>query len=191
MIAALAVLSGCCILIGVLPVGAARLIEPVLASIFPHPGELLPSIQTTAHLYGLSIAAIILILFIIMLVIFFIYRLKSSPLGESGTWDCGYAAPAPTMQYTASSFAGMLVDIFDRVLRPQRHEPSTTALFPSSESFHCHIPEVVLDRGILPAFGAIDRRLAAIRRLQSGQLNRYILYICVVLILLLILSTGR
>jgi hydrogenase-4 component B len=190
MNSAMMALSGFCVLIGVLPFAAVRLIEPVLASLFPRSGELLPSIQTTAHLYGLSAATVILILAVILLVVFYIYRLKSSPIGESGTWDCGYAAPSPTMQYTASSYADMLVGIFNRVLRPVRHEPNVSGLFPTRGEFHSHVPEVVLDLGILPAFAAIDQRLAAIRRLQSGQLNRYILYVFVVLIVLLVLSAG-
>ncbi len=190
MTSAMAVLSAFCILIGVLPFIACRLIEPVITSIFPRTGELLPSIQTTAHLYGLSAAAAILILIIILLVIFYVYRLKSSPLGESDTWGCGYASPSPSMQYTASSFAEMLVSIFDRILRPERHEPAISGLFPAQGKFHSHVPEVVLDHGILPIFQAIDRNLAIVRRLQSGQLNRYILYVLVVLFVLLAFSAG-
>jgi hydrogenase-4 component B len=94
------------------------------------------------------------------------------------------------MQYTASSFAEMLVRIFDRILRPERHEPLVSGLFPAPGTFHSHVPEVVLEQGILPTFGFIDRRLAAIRRLQSGQLNRYILYVFVILIVLLMLSAS-
>jgi hydrogenase-4 component B len=35
------------------------------------------------------------------------------------TWDCGYAAVNPRMQYTASSFAGPLVSLFRMILRPR------------------------------------------------------------------------
>jgi hydrogenase-4 component B len=188
MTSAMAVLAGLCILIGVLPAFAIRLIEPVISSIFPQRLAVLPSIQTTAHLYGLSIAAAILILGIILLVVFYVNRLKSTPVGESGTWDCGYAAPSPTMQYTASSFAEMLVRIFSTLLKPERHEPVITTLFPTPESFHSHVPEVVLEKGLLPFFAAVDRRLAMVRRLQNGQLNHYILYIFAALIVLLALS---
>ena len=188
MTVAMAVLAGVCILIGVLPILAIRLMEPVISSIFPQPLAVHPSIQTTAHLYGLSIAAAILILAIILLVVFYINRLKSTPVAESGTWDCGYAAPSPTMQYTASSFAEMLVGIFNGVLKPERHEPAITALFPKTDHFQSHVPEVVLEKGILPFFAAADRQLALIRRLQNGQLNYYILYIFAALIVLLALS---
>lgn len=188
MTSAMAVIAGLCILIGVLPVFAIRLIEPVIGSIFPQRQAILPSIQTTAHLYGISIAAALLILAIILLVVFYVNRLKSAPVGESGTWDCGYAAPSPTMQYTASSFAEMLVRIFSGILKPERHEPVINTLFPAPEHFQSHVPEVILEKGILPVFTAADRYLAMIRRLQNGQLNHYILYIFAALIVLLALS---
>ncbi|MBK5275842.1 MAG: hydrogenase [Desulfuromonadales bacterium] len=188
MTAAMAVLAGLCILIGVLPWAVVRLLEQVISSICPQHGTPLPSIRSTAHLYGLSIAAVILILLFTLLAIWYARRLASKPTGESGTWDCGYAAPAPSMQYTASSFAEMLVGIFGAILRPERHAPEVKGLFPGRSTFESHVPEVVLDKGILPFFALIDRRLAMIRRLQNGQLNHYILYIFVALIVLLGLS---
>ena len=188
MTSAMALLAGVCILIGVLPAFAVKLVEPVISSIFPQQQAVLPSIQTTAHLYGLSIAAALLILLIILLVVFYVNRLKSARVGESGTWDCGYAAPSPAMQYTTSSFGEMLVRIFSGVLRPERHEPAVNNLFPAAERFESHVPEVVLEKGILPFFTATDRYLAMVRRLQNGQLNHYILYIFAALIVLLALS---
>jgi hydrogenase-4 component B len=188
MTSAMSILAGVCILIGVLPAFAVKLVEPVISSIFPQQQAVLPSIQTTAHLYGLSIAAALLILLIILLVVFYVNRLKSAPVGESGTWDCGYAAPSSTMQYTASSFAEMLVRIFSSILRPEQHKPAINTLFPASDSFHSHVPEVVLEKGILPFFIAVDRQLAIVRRFQNGQLNHYILYIFAALIVLLALS---
>ncbi len=188
MTGAMAILGGICVVIGVVPFLAVPLIEPVIASLFPQRGDILPSIQTTAHLYGLSAAAAILFLMVILLVVFYVNRLKAIPSGETGTWDCGYAAPSSSMQYTASSFGGTLVGIFSAILRPERHEPTITGFFPGQSRFHSHVPEVVLDQGIMPFFAAVDRRLAHIRRMQNGQLNRYILYIVVAVIVLLALS---
>jgi hydrogenase-4 component B len=188
MSSAMGILAVLCILIGVLPFAASRLVEPVLATIHPIQGANLPPILATAHLYGLSIAAAVLILLTTLLAVWYLGRLKTRPIGESGTWDCGYAAPAPSMQYTASSFAEMLVGIFGGILRPDRHQPDLKKLFPGSSSFHSHVPEVVLEHGILPFFAVTDRLLTTIRRLQNGQLNHYILYIFAALITLLALS---
>lgn len=186
--AGMACLAACCVLIGVLPFAVTRFLEPVIAACFPQRDALLPSIQTTAHLAGLSIAASILFLIICLLAAFYVNRLKSKPVGATGTWDCGYAAPSTSMQYSASSLAATLVGIFGAILRPERHEPATGRLFPDPGSFESHVPEVVLDKWLLPCLGAADRRLAVIRRLQNGQLNHYILYIFVALIATLALS---
>jgi hydrogenase-4 component B len=188
MTSAMSILAGLCILIGMLPFAAIKLVEPVLGGIYPLHGAPLPSILTSAHLYGLSIAAAVLMLLIALLAAWYLSRLKARPSGETGTWDCGYAAPAPSMQYTASSFAEMLVGIFGGILRPERHAPDIKGLFPGRSTFESHVPEVVLEKGILPFLAATDRRLAMIRRLQNGQLNHYILYIFVALIILLALS---
>lgn len=188
MTAAMVVLATVCVLIGVLPFAAVRLLEPVVACLFPQQGAVLPSILATAGVYGISAMAAILILAAILLFVYYINRLKSTPVSASVTWDCGYAAPSSRMQYTASSFAGMLVNIFSGILRPESHEPQLAKLFPEQGSFHSHVPEVTLDKGIIPFFLAADRRFAAFRRLQSGQLNRYLLYIFIALAVLLAIS---
>lgn len=188
MTGAMGILAGLCILIGVLPFAAVTLLDPVLAGIYPVHRDTLPAIGTSAFLYSLSMAAAALVLLVILLAAWYRSRLKAGPVGETGTWDCGYAAPASSMQYTASSFAEMLVGIFSGILRPERHAPDVKGLFPARSAFESHVPEVVLEKGILPFLAATDRRLAAIRRLQNGQLNHYILYIFVALIILLSLS---
>jgi hydrogenase-4 component B len=188
MSVAMAVLAALCTLIGVLPFFVVRLLEPVVQSLFPQQGVLLPSIQTTAGVYGISVMAALLILTVVVLFVYYINRLKSTPVSSSVTWDCGYAAPTSSMQYTASSFAEMLVRIFSGILRPEYKTPSLTGLFPEQGSFHSHVPEVTLDRGIIPFMLAVDRRLSSVRRLQSGQLNRYLMYIFVALIILLTIS---
>jgi hydrogenase-4 component B len=188
MTSAMGILGGLCILIGLMPWAAVRLLEPVINNSFPQRDATLPSIQSTAHLNGLSIAAAILIILIALLSAWYMRRLARRPLGESGTWDCGYAAPTASMQYTASSFAEMLVGIFGGILRPDQHAPEIKGLFPEHSRFESHVPEVVLEKGILPFFAFTDLYLAKIRRLQNGQLNHYILYIFLALIVLLALS---
>jgi hydrogenase-4 component B len=188
MTSAMAVLAFCCALIGLFPFAAVQLLEPVLFSLFPRQGVVLPTITATAGLYGVSAMAAVLILAVILIFVWYVSRLKSTPVSASVTWDCGYAAPSSSMQYTASSFAAMLVDIFSGILRPERHEPDMSKLFPGQSRFHSHLPEIVLDRWIIPFFAAVDRRLSAVRRLQSGQLNRYLLYLFGALAVLLSIS---
>src|ERR1017187_1229960 len=48
-------------------------------------------------------------------------RVRQNGVERAGTWDCGYAAPTPRMQYTAGSFAGIITGWVGWILRPQRH----------------------------------------------------------------------
>jgi hydrogenase-4 component B len=90
------------------------------------------------------------------------------------------------MQYSSSSFARILVELFGTFLRPQGHRPGLKGYFPEASSYGSHLPETVLELGFLPLFRQADRRLATLRKLQHGQLHLYILYIFVTLVALLV-----
>ena len=106
--------------------------------------------------------------------------------GTVGTWDCGYAAPATTMQYSSSSFGQMLVKMFSWALWPDAHAPRIDGMFPSRTSFHSHVPDLVLDRAIYPAARGVGRVFSWMRWLQLGSINVYLLYILITLVALLL-----
>jgi hydrogenase-4 component B len=108
-------------------------------------------------------------------------RAAASPVG---TWDCGYAQPTATMQYTSSSFAEMLVALFAWALRPSAHRPHLAAPFPHAEGFHSHVPETVLDLAILPPLRAVGRAFHWMHFIQRGTVHRYLLYILLTLLFL-------
>jgi hydrogenase-4 component B len=111
-------------------------------------------------------------------------------VGPIGTWDCGYAAPTARMQYTSSSFAQLLVDLFDWVLLPIRHRPRIQARFAAPATFDSQVPDLVLDRTVIPAAELLSRASAALRRLHQGRIHVYILYIVVTLVVLLAVYGG-
>jgi hypothetical protein len=118
----------------------------------------------------------------------YLRKLKESTVAASTTWGCGYLAPTSRMQYSASSFAGLLVDFFAGILCFERHAPKITGSFPARPSFESHVPETVLERGYLPFLAWIYEKFLPIRRLQHGQIHLYILYTFITLILLIIVS---
>lgn len=93
------------------------------------------------------------------------------------TWDCGYAAPTPRMQYTAGSFAGIITEWFEWILRPQRHKQRPEGPFPRHAAFVEHTPDTVLDRLLAPMAQAVLWVSGNVRRLQHGQTHSYILYL--------------
>jgi len=98
-------------------------------------------------------------------------------LRRAPTWDCGYAAPTARMQYTAGSFAGIIVEWFAWILRPRRHDHPPEGLFPGAAASEEHTPEVVLEEVITPAGSLVMRIALAARRLQHGRVQAYLLYV--------------
>lgn len=107
------------------------------------------------------------------------------------TWDCGYAQPTPRMQYTSSSFAQMIVLLFKGVLRPRKTATYVTGIFPVPTHTHSHVDDAVLHRMLLPAGRKIANGFGWFHRFQRGQVQYYMLYILVTVIVLLIWSVIR
>jgi formate hydrogenlyase subunit 3/multisubunit Na+/H+ antiporter MnhD subunit len=110
---------------------------------------------------------------------------------RTGTWDCGYARPTARMQYTASSFAQPLTDLF-RVFLGTRREftPPQGALPTQPSAFHSETPDVFTERCFRPVFDGIAWLMAHPRRLQHGRVQVYVLYVALTLVALLIWYLG-
>ncbi len=108
------------------------------------------------------------------------------PAIRTTTWDCGYAAGSPRIQYTSSSFAQMLVGLFRWAVMPDEHRPRLSGPFPAAGSrFESHAPDPVLDRFLLPALSRGRSLLGLARAIQAGRIQAYLLYIVVTLLILL------
>jgi hydrogenase-4 component B len=107
------------------------------------------------------------------------------------TWDCGYARPTARMQYTAGSFAGIVVEWFAFILQPVRHEWRPVDAFPSVASYEEHTPETVLERVVEPAGVLVMRAASLARRLQHGRVQAYLVYLLIgVVMLALVVLTA-
>lgn len=102
------------------------------------------------------------------------------------TWGCGFSRPSPSMQYTASSYAQPLARVFQGVLRTEAKVHPPSGYWPASAAFLSRTPDLVLDRTLYPATGAIERGLSVVRRVQHGRLQYYLLYVFVFLVLVLL-----
>jgi hypothetical protein len=90
------------------------------------------------------------------------------------------------MQYTASSFGDLLVGLFGWALRPEKAAPQLRGPFPTEAEFKSHVPDTVLDRGILPLFRFAERAFSRLHLLQRGNVHVYLLYIIGTLLVLLL-----
>jgi len=102
------------------------------------------------------------------------------------TWGCGYASSSPRIQYTASSFAQMLVGLFRWAVLPDEHRPRLNGPFPAAgQRFETHTPDPALDRFLLPGLSRGKALLGLLHVIQAGRIQAYILYIVVTLVVLL------
>lgn len=177
------VLAFLCAFIGLFPVFTAPMLDSVIA-LWGDSGQ---SLSQLMPLRQLSWMGGFLIVFCALGYLFLRRTIRIVPHEEIGTWDCGYLHSSPRIQYTASSFAQMIVDLFTWVLWPAKKVPSIHELFPKASSFHSHVPDVVMDRGVLPFFRQISQSLESFKVFQSGKLQVYLFYIFMTLLILLIL----
>jgi len=116
--------------------------------------------------------------------------LAGRTVGTSPTWGCGWVAPSPRMQYTGSSFARPLLDVFHVVLPTRTRGARPTGFFPAAASFASATPDPGRERLYDPLFGGVARALARLRWLQHGQVHLYVLYVAATLVALLLWEIG-
>jgi len=179
----MAALAGACLAIGL----ASPVLAPVLQAavqawapqaVFASPlAQLAPTGWISAVGAGLLVAVGLL---------FLILRAKSSSKEAQRvlTWDCGYAKPTPRMQYTGSSLTDSLVKLFSFALWPKQAPPTRRKIFASKWSFHRQVPDVVLDRFLMPLARFVGKQLLRVHVFQSGQTHVYVLYVLVITIFL-------
>lgn len=181
------ILALVCLVIGVFPAVVRPLLQAAVAAWLPPSAEI-PALSTAAPLGWITVLALALIALALLTWLWYRRRLQHSTVAAATTWGCGYLAPTSRMQYSASSFAGLLIDFFAGILRPERHAPKITGPFPARPHFESHVPEAVLEKIYLPLLSRIYEKLLPVRRLQHGQLHLYILYTFITLVVLIVAS---
>jgi hydrogenase-4 component B len=112
--------------------------------------------------------------------------LRTRNVTQGVTWDCGYVKPDSRMQYTSSSFAQPLTEMFRGLLSTRRGGLPITRLFPRESTFSTETPDVFSVRLLRPAIKGVGSLLSSLRWIQHGRLQLYVLYIAVALVALLI-----
>ena len=185
MIGPMALLALACAAIGVFP----ALLVPALAraaaewSGLPAGEALAAGAAAAASARGVTLVALTLLAVVVALAA--LRRPRARATAPVDTWGCGYAAPTARMEYTGSSFAQILVEGFRRVLLSRVELEAPHGLFPRSAHFATEVPELVLDRAILPAVRGGEVAAGRVRGLFSGHIHFYAFLVFVALVALL------
>ena len=141
---------------------------------------------TTNTLTFVVIGALTFLLVTAALVLLRRSLLGGRKVGTSATWGCGYARPTPRMQYTASSFAQPLTDLFRPLLGTRKRIVPPNGLFPVGAALKTETPDLTHEEMYRPMFERANDWLSQVRWLQHGKVQLYVLYIAITLVVLLV-----
>jgi hydrogenase-4 component B len=181
-------LAGACIVLGI----GASAIVPVLYRVVDSIGGLVPDrgVTTTPGLWieapqvfgRLSPVLLTALLATILLVVVWLFRqMHRQPIRLADTWRCGRLVQTPRMEYTASAFAEPLRRVFAELYRPT--QDLTVNVHPDSPYFvqsitftsevHPWFEQVIY----APVLRVVRATASKVRRLQSGSVHRYLVYV--------------
>ena len=107
------------------------------------------------------------------------------------TWDCGYATPTARMQYTSGSFGEAITAVLPGFLAPSAISEPPGGAFPAAASFRTEAPDPFGAKLYEPFVAWWAGRLARLRRMQSGQLTLYLVYVFLTMLVTLAWSVIR
>jgi len=173
-----------CLLIGIFPepfVRAAFLASrslPLIADF--NTMQFIPVLSNIART-----AALFLVLFLLIAGIRkLLYSGKE--ITQSGTWGCGFTQPTVRMQYTGTSYADSMVDFFRPFVRVQKKFSGINTMFPGKTTYSSHVEDTSETGLTLFLVRPILYLLSKLRWMQHGNIQLYIGYIVLAIVLMLV-----
>lgn len=193
-------MAGLALLSLLLGVGAAW-VTPILTSVAQNISGLdgvIPAVTATAgtltardQFAVLSMPMIALLLGgLLILVTVVVYAVtRGRKVTRDLTWDCGAPLTSRT-EITATGFSRSLMTIFKPIMRPTKHMTieyaGDTKYFPILKRIELGFFDVYEAYMYLPIKTTTERISKTVKKIQSGNVNAYILYIGLVLMCLLL-----
>jgi len=144
---------------------------------------------------SLSMLEIFLMIVLLTVVVYFIVKKISGARKERiyGTWDCG-AILNPRMEMSANSFSRSIISMFSGILKPTKqidieYHDANIRYFTKSSTVTLGIGNIYKSYIYGPASRTIIRISDIVKGIQCGNINLYLLYIFMTIILLLIWVT--
>ena len=185
----MALLAGGCGLIGLLAPFVVKVLPPVLACLTR--ARVADSLADAVQPLTLIVFGCVGVLVLVGGLLWLRHALLSGRRVETAvTWDCGYAEPTARMQYTASSYAQPLTELFAPLLRTRRKFAPPVGIFPQASSLATETPDMAREAVFRPLFAGTGWALGRLRWLQQGRIQLYVLYIALTLLVLLIWKLG-
>ncbi len=140
---------------------------------------------------GVSISSGIFIALIGLIWILRAWQQNSRKVKQDATWGCGYTGANPAVhQYTATSYADNLGQLAKLVVNVKNDfEPfQETEIFPKERSFKTHSSDIFEENLVLKPVDKVLSWLKRIAVFQTGNIQHYLLYALVFLIIIFLLT---
>jgi len=176
-----------CVVVGVFPAAALRLVAPAATQLGALP--LVPA-GVVGALPAITLVAALLVGVAGGLALVRGALLRRAPVRTAATWGCAYPETTPRMQYTAASFAAPVLAPFADVLRGTVHAELPAGYFPQAARFEQHVGDLAGERVLVPTVRRVLRDVGRLRVLQQGRIQLYLAYVLVTLLVLLVWQVG-
>ena len=144
--------------------------------------EIFNAIISLAQSLSICFVVFMVMLFVVC-AIRFVLRKKSE---EHTTWGCGYNRINSHMQYTPSSYDNLFVSTLKPLFKRVSHIKKPKDLFPKDAYFELEIEDIEEAYIVEPIIKLDEKILAKFERIQNGNMQQYILFGLIFLILVII-----
>lgn len=177
-------LATCCWVVGLVPWTVVPFLDRAVADWLPDRIAGVEPLGKIMPLEWVTVLGFVLVAMVVLGIVAVGRLYARRVVGSVGTWDCGYARPSARIQYTGSSLSQMAMELFSWAVWPKVHLPQLARLFLKPEHFKSYIPDVALDRLVLPGFAFAARFLAWLRAISRGRIQADLLYIFLIVVTL-------
>jgi formate hydrogenlyase subunit 3/multisubunit Na+/H+ antiporter MnhD subunit len=192
-LAVMLVLTGLCLLAGILPGHVVDALAPVANSLVgarmpvqaADPWQsIIPIAESRSSYNGLLVFAFITVSTLAAVEI--IHRFASRAVRRGPAWDCGYPDPSPATQYTADSFAQPLRRVFGTVFDVREKSEMPPPGDPRAARLAVATRDLVWEMGYAPIARAVWFTTEKLNHLQFLTIRKYLSLVFLALVALLL-----
>jgi formate hydrogenlyase subunit 3/multisubunit Na+/H+ antiporter MnhD subunit len=192
-LAVMLILTGLCLLAGILPGPVVDALAPVANSLVgarmpvqaADPWQsIIPIAESRSSYNGLLVFAFITVSALTAAEI--IHRFASRAVRRGPAWDCGYPDPSPATQYTADSFVQPLRRVFGSVFDVREKGEMPPPGDPRAARLTVVIRDLVWEMGYAPVARAIWFTTEKLNHLQFLTIRKYLSLVFLALVALLL-----
>lgn len=134
--------------------------------------------------------SMVLAMAVVFLLISLISHSRKIKVGR--TWDCGRAL-TPRMEITSTGFARSIITIFQGILKPTKqvavaYRDENLRYFAKSHTIDLGIENVYQVYFYKPVYGMMIRASDMVKKIQSGNIQMYVMYMLIILLVLLFVT---